>query len=172
MISLTPNSTPAETSALFALLAVIADPTAAKARLDELVAEKLAALDAVAEADGKLKAAEAAEAAGNDARDKAALQHESGLVDIAEKTTELDARARKIALREAATSDMLATIGAKEVDLTKQEADLTERAAAIVAREEEVVARETMAETLEAEAQALKTEYETKIAALKAAVGE
>ena len=167
MISLLSNSTPADTSAVFALLSVIADPKAAQARLDALTAEKQAALDAVAAAEQKNREVEAlrkeveagraeldaGQAAAKDAAEKSAAQQEAK-----------DARLTK---REAALSSAQAAHAQNVENLKALTTALDERTAMVETRENDIAALEAVVAKAASEAEALKAEYEQKLAALK-----
>lgn len=163
MISLTPTGSPAQTSDAYALIALVTDPAAAKTRLDELAAEKIAATDAAAQATA---AATEAKQLRNDAQIKLA---EAKRVTIANDAA-YAARTKAISDQETSLVEMAKRVDAHDAQVTERENALAAREAAVSAREASVVEQEAAAETTMAEANALKADYEKKLAALKTAL--
>jgi hypothetical protein len=132
MISLTPGTTPQETAAAFVILALIADPAAAKKRLDELVAEKNAAIQAAADAKAATEATTAAQA-------KAAgdIAEVSKLRDLqTQERAAIDAKVKDLEAREAALAKEIAAhrdeVDAKKADFETREAALSAMKRAII----------------------------------------
>jgi chromosome segregation ATPase len=163
MFSLTPTGTPADTANAYALLAVIADPVASKQRLDELSAEKQAALDAT-------KAAQDAQA--ELVTQRAAVQAQYDEATKIRDDFDLTASARTKALddREAQLAAVQETNANHNDDLTARESALSEREAAVKAAEADVATRETAVAKLETDTQALRADYEQKVSALHEAL--
>lgn len=174
MISLLPTSTPAETAAAYTLLAIIADPKAAKKRLDELVAEKVSLEDTML-------------AVRKTAADYDATKAETEK-DIAARETDIDAREKALALadqqakstnetRAKQLDDHGAAIAMRQINVERAEADLLARESNAAKREEatkalasDVAKREEAATALSNEAQAIKDDYERKVTTLHAAL--
>lgn len=167
MISLTPTGSPAETNAASTLLAIIADPEAAKKRLAELVAEKQAAEEA-------MQNARVAAVAAKEQRDAADVSlaeaqrisaefdasHETRSKQLDERNDLIIATDTRLKAYEAAVEAREKALGepliAREKAVATREAELTEREAALKAREDE--------------AAGIKDDYEAKLAKLKALV--
>lgn len=163
MFSLTPSGSPADASAVFALLALIADPKASAQRLEELNAEKQSAIDAMKDAQAatidleKERAAAGADRAeAEKIRDDFNAKFETRTKQIADAAADLDARQDKIS--------------AQEREIAERENAVADAEAAVKAREDQVFAREQAEKQLTEAAKALKSEYEQKVAALRAAV--
>lgn len=160
MMSLLPNTPPTETTGAYAVLALIADPAAAKKRLDQLVAEKTAAQEALVklneattaskrehaevsarlvEAKDKLAEREAALAAGESrlANDRAALDdakklHAAARDDFATRSADLVARENQHAVK--VRGDNIA-LQRREALVQEKEANLTKLEADLATRE-------------------------------------
>lgn len=167
MISLAPSGPPVETATIYNLLAIISDPAATKKRLDELVSEKTAALEA---SDSAAKSAKEASQLTADAAAK--------LEEATRIRNEFDAThdVRKKQLDD--HSDFLATkqnqLAAQEEEQSTRHAeigrDLKAREEAVKAREGDITKREESLRATESAAQLLKETYERKVAALQAAL--
>ena len=126
-----------------ALLTLLADPAAAKARLEELVAEKNAALDAATAVDAARKQA----AADRSEAIKAVAEHKHLAAKHTARETELDAR---------------------EVELNERAKNIDHASAASVKqREGLVLLREQAMEREEKRLAAVKTDLEGKHAKIK-----
>lgn len=163
MITLMPTGSPAQTSDAYALLAVIADPDAAKKRLDELVAEKQAALDM------KDKALQA-QADAEKLRASVANQLAKAKSDSDGFNASSAVRTRQLEDHEAVLSTRQQQVDGHEKSVTAWEANVKGRETAVAEREQFLNAREEAATKLAAEAQTLKDTYEAKIAALHSAM--
>lgn len=163
MFSLTPSGTPAETAAAYTLLAIIADPKAAQQRLDEIAAEKQDAIDVI-----KRAQAQAIDLDTKRAEIDAALATETKIRD--ENATLFETRSKQLADQEASLADRKDHADSREADLAGRESAVTEREAEVKAREDQVFAREQAEKQLTEAAKSLKSEYEQKVAALRAAV--
>lgn len=167
MISLSDNSPPQETAAAYGLFAILADPVLSKQRLDALVAEKTAAIEASNNARADL-----AEAAKHAETTKAALQE----IDTNRQEIEgrLAIRARNIEARETAAVQKQDELASLEKSLVIRETELSKTIAAhqgdMTNREIAVAAREKAAEALHESAQSMKADYEQKVATLRVAL--
>jgi len=124
-----PGSPPTETFGAYAILALLADPAAAQKRLDELVAEKNAALQAATDAKAATAAATAAQAKA--ARDTAAV---NGLREQqTEERTPIDAEVKDLETRKAALAKALAA-HRDDVDARNADFDAREKALAAAKR--------------------------------------
>lgn len=167
MISLAPNSSPAETTSMFHLLAVIADPAAAKRRLEELFAEKQASLEAAEKASSDAAGADEAHAAASAKLAEAqAISHQFSATH--------ETRSKQLSDHEQVLQDKQARLDSFEASLSEREAavngDLKSREDAVSAREAEVGSRESVVRGLTDSAQALKEHYERSVASLRAAI--
>jgi chromosome segregation ATPase len=174
MISLLPASSPAETSAAYTLLAVIADPKAAKQRLDDLVTERTALegnlkdlqvatakhVDDVAKAYGDLSAKE----------DAVTKREQDVTASVAKSDAAHAVRAKQLNDHEAVLAQTSARVEGHEAQVTKREKDVAGREAAVEQHSLEVTARDAHAYKVLNEATTLKAAYEGKEAALKAAL--
>jgi hypothetical protein len=129
-----PASSPADMESFYKLLAIIADPDAAKKRLDELAAsqaEAKAALDAVHVAHAELDAARLAQ---DQALKNASDEQEKRLADAKSAfTANCSARARALDERDDAAKQLLAKAKADSEAAAELRADLERRVAAIKA---------------------------------------
>ena len=163
MFNLLSSGTPADTSAVFALLAVLADPAGTRKQLEEIVAAKQAALDARKDAESAQNELETTRAAA--AADLAAATkiHDDNAATF-------DVLAKQLAGQETALADRKAKADAVDTDLTARKTALTVRETEVKAREDQVFTREVENKKTWEAAQALKAEYEQKVAALQAAI--
>lgn len=165
MISLLPSSPASDTNGAFAIIALIADPVASKARLDELVAQAKANEESLAAANEAQKAAAADRAKAKDTLDSA-NQVLSNLVATNR------ARAERLTAREADLGDASAALRdrAAALDLAEKNSqqDLGARETAVAARETEVEALITKASVDAAAAATARAELERKLSQLKA----
>jgi hypothetical protein len=163
MISPVAGATQADMNGAFAVLAVMANPEAAKARLEELVSESERASQAytqaqAAHAEATAKTQEASTLLAE--AQAVAAANEKEAQRLVALNTRLTAGESSLAQRTRAAAEDRATFDAIVSD-KKQE--LAEREAAVRAREE-------AAEATMTEGNALKTEYEAKLAKLRATV--
>lgn len=163
MISLMPTAGPTQTADAYALLAIIADPDAAKKRLDELVAEKQAALD---------MADKASQAQADAEKLRASVANQLAQVKSDADTFNASSavRTRQLEDHEAVLSTRQQQIDGHEKSVTAWEANVKGRETAVTEREQFLTAREEAATKLAAESQVLKDTYEAKIAALQSAM--
>lgn len=171
MFNLNPNVPPADLQGAFALLAVIADPKAAKAMLDKIALE--------------LKAVQETRDASQQASDRAKADELSATKKLAEadlarvKAEELSSKnqelldgltnakeASRVAKEEAEQAS--SAVKAQSVEFAKQ-ADVKTRE--LQAREEAVAHREREAVEAALAARALRAEYEEKLEKLRATIG-
>lgn len=163
MISLTPTGSPAQTSDAYTLLAIIADPAAAKKRLDDLVAAARSAQETLDSARAATKEAEDSKAAA-----AVSLGEATRLRDVMD--AEHEVRTKQFTDHEAFLTTKQTQIEAYDAKVIERESGLAAREAAVSARETSVTNRESLARQLSTEAKALKDEYEGKTAALHAAL--
>jgi chromosome segregation ATPase len=177
--------TPEEDHA-FALLALIADPAAAKERLDTLIAERTKAEQIHAEAERVRQEAtehrsiaertltEVESARQQHARD--AAEHAAV---FSQKSSALDEREGSVAARESEVTAREERVNGREGELegifatrhAELERDISARAQAVGDREAEVTEREARVRKTSEEAQLLKEEWERRSTALRAALG-
>lgn len=171
MFSLSPTITASDAAGVNALIALITNADAAKARLADLQA-------AVEEANAK--ATEAKALAAQAAADRAEVERAAEVADqknemaieqakaerrAAEKAlAEVDA---KIARAERGLSALAEQEAAFNDNMRTAEAVLSSREAAVADREDDVAAREAAIGEREAKANAIVAEYERKLTALK-----
>lgn len=174
MISLLPASSPAETNAAYTLLGVIADPKAAKQRLDELVAERT-------KLEASLKDLQVATAKHEANKEEMYAKIGAADVDLRKRSDSVNAAtAKSVAdhkVRQTQLSDHEAVLAATQkrlegvdADVTKRESDVSKREASLQLSRDEVSASAVAARKLHQEATALKAAYEGKEAALQAAL--
>lgn len=179
MISLTSNGSPGETTAAYALLAIISDPALAKKRLDEIAAEKQASLETMENARAMMAEAQKyREEALRDASAAAAqaqAHHEGVAAKLAEVKKVSDdfalhskTRSKQLDDHEAVLSTKQKQIEDHDAAVTKRESSLAAREAAVSEREKSVINREAKAAQLSLDAQALKDECEERMAKLRA----
>lgn len=169
MISLHSTGSPAETSAAYTLLAIIADPAAAKKRLDEIVAEKKTSLEAMENA---RKLTEEASQTHSDATAKLAEAKrvsDAFNADHQVRIKQLDERHEFLVAKDARLTTYEAKVAAREKALGEP---LAARERDISAREAKIEKREAAVSEAVANAQAVKDSYERKIAALHAVVSK
>lgn len=167
MITLTPSGTPAETEQAHSLLAIIADPAGAKQRLDELHAEKEAAIAAQEKA--ATLNAESNERAKQAAADLAEAKRVKAKNDLDHTTRskQLSDHDGVLAKKQQQLADLEARLTQREKEM---ERDLAARETAVKAREASVTTREADVRKTEAAAQALKEQWERRSAALREAM--
>jgi uncharacterized protein (DUF3084 family) len=166
---LPPASTDA-TDTVFALLKVLADPTAAQKLLEELVAARQAAIEAK---QAELDARSTHEATKGEVANALAKLEQVRVANSAE----LDHRTRKLNAQDKILTEREATANALAADLANRKTTLATLEVEIRAREQQLVLREAAATTREVEtkkleeaAQVLKTDYEAKLRKLRMAV--
>lgn len=177
MLTLGSSIPPASASAVdavYALLAIIADPAVHKERLDALVsakAEAEAKIDGIAKAQASL---EAARQQADTAADKAARQQLLATRDQAALVVgqhDLDERERAFQVRqdEAAAQNVARTaeLDARMTLMNDHEQKLIDRESACTARESEIADKEAATDAALAEAQASQAQYAAKLAKLK-----
>lgn len=161
MISLTDTGSPADTAAAHTLLQIIADPAAAKKRLDELAAEKQRSLDAM----------DSARKATADAVQKHSVAN-AALAEVKRTKDDLHARSLGVDAKHAATVEKEKHIAAELASFsslkTRHEKDMANREAAVQAREDALAAREAAIAKLQIEVAAVKADTERKAAAIAA----
>lgn len=134
MISLHSTGSPTQTSDAYTLLAILADPEAAKKRLDDLVAEKQAAQQAAEEARATAKQAAEDRAVADRLAAETKRRGEAFDSEHAAKTSALEGRHQALLATDARLRDYEAKVAAREKALG-----------------EPLVARERAVETREAE---------------------
>jgi chromosome segregation ATPase len=152
MFSLTPSGSPAETSAALGLFAILGDPKAAEKRLKELIAEKVAAIEAMEISRANLTEANKARAEAMDnaraAVAEAKQHHDNAASKLAEAKRVSDAYERN---HETRTN----SLDERHQHLVDKDKRLTEYEAAVSAREKELgeplAAREAAVSALEVE---------------------
>lgn len=163
-ISLLPNSTSLDTLGAYAVLALIADPEAAKKRLDELITEKQAAIDARAEA------SEVSRNANRDRQDAERLLADAQ--DLGEKNA---ARKKRLDEWEEKLKVTAKDLNMRESELAKAsqkaKSEMDDHNTSMAQREKVVTDRLKAAEELMAQATEMKADYESKIDSLRKAVG-
>lgn len=162
MITLTPNSAPADVSYALQILTLVSDPEACKTRLTEL--QELL--------DKANFATETAKSLQSDATQRMAV-YESGAANLAADKTAFASLTKEVSDRQSATD---AALVARKTELDAREANLT---ASMAAREKAVSQREVDVGVREAtviatgdQVDAMKAEYETKLAKLRDIMGE
>lgn len=160
MISLISTGSPAQTSDAYTLLAIIADPNAAKKRLDELVAEKKAALDMADQARQAQVDAEKLRASVANELAKAKSDSDGFNASSAVRTRQLEDHEAVLSTRQQQIDDQEKSVVAREGDVKGRETAVTER-------EQLLAAREETAKKESDRLAALKNEYEEKIKKLK-----
>lgn len=163
MISPVAGVTKADVNGAFAVLAVLADPDAAKARLEELTAEAQKASEAYGQAQAALAEASARIAEASDMLSRAGSAAEANAAE-AKRLTEVSTF---LARREA---DADARLRAVMDDRNTFNALSLEKTAELTARENAVAVREQEAASLMTEAQALKDTHEAALRKLRAAM--
>lgn len=165
MISLHPTGSPAETNAAYTLLAIIADPDAAKKRLDDLVAEKKAAHEAANNA--KASAEEAKSHHDGAAAKLAEAKRISGEFDRNHeaRTQSLDDRHKTLVGTDERLKKFEAQTAAYEKEMVQT---ITAREDAVKIREADVGKREVALRLDETAAQELKETYQRKVDAFRA----
>lgn len=164
MISLMPTVSAQDTNGALAIVAMISDPAASKARLAELVAQAQANEKSTAEAIAAQKKAASDKAEAERIKEQASeslAASQAAAADLAKKTTEHAALAESLSQREAAIT--AAELAAKN--------DLHDRETAIANRETETKAKFDKASADAAEAAKMRTDYEKKLTQLKAIIG-
>ncbi len=161
---LLPNTTAADTAGAFAIIALIADPQAAKARLDEL--NKAAADAAQALADAKSLSIENDKRAADLVTAQDALQADRAALDrMAQKFSEETARRNsELAEREAA-------VGGRETAAHEAEQENERVQVSFSAREARIAEQETALSEREQAMTAREADYDARIARLKALAG-
>lgn len=158
-----------DSSAVFSLLAALSDPEAAKARLKE-----------ISEASGIYQKIiedfrEETKKTNTDLEEKK-VDVEAKLAEAIRITNEFDASHEVRAKQLTDLTDVLAkrqaTIEAKEATQTDLDTSLREREKLVIMRELNVTHREASVQEAEVVVQAMRQDYETKISALKAAMGQ
>lgn len=150
MISLHSTGSPAETNAAYTLLAIIADPDAAKKRLDELVSEKTAAQEAM---DGARATTEEAKTVRKEAVAKlaeATRLHADMTANHEIRTKQLDERHEFLVAKDTRLTNYEAAVAAREKELGEP----------LAAREQAIANREAAAEKREAALDELHAQLE------------
>lgn len=159
MITLIPSSTPQDISMARDILALVADPVAAKARLDELDSALVRANNGIDAANQLYAAATAKMSA-----------HEEAAHALAEKTAAFNeynaARTRQLDELEASLTDRQKRQDAREEE---QFAGLADREYKVQAREDAVKAREAATAQMEAVNKAKQADLDRRLAILKSA---
>lgn len=169
MISLLPTGSPAQTSDAYALLAIIADPAAAKKRLEELVAEKQAAQEAMEATRAATKRATDDRTAAEKALAETKKRGAAIDAEHAIKVKTLDERHDYLVAKDKRLTDYEATVAAREKELGEP---MIARENVVSAREEAAQKREDELHTREVAALQMKEDYERKVAAIKDAVSK
>lgn len=157
-VPLLPASSGLDTMGAYAIIALAADPKAAKTRLDQLVAEKQAALDALAKAQEESEKAAAATAAVAQAKADTEAARKHAEANAAERA-KLAGVANDLATRKAAVDDARAQL---DQDIIARGAKCEEREQALLAREVAAEARERRLAEQEAAAKAAQADYESR----------
>lgn len=159
MITLTPSSTPQDISMARDILALVSDPVAAKARLDELESMLVRANNGL-DAANQLNAEAAAKMAA----------HDEAAHALAEKTTAFNdynaARTRQLDELETSLMDRQRRQDAREEE---QFAALADRESKAQAREDAVKSRETATAQMESSNKAKQADLDRRLAMVKAA---
>jgi chromosome segregation ATPase len=171
MINFNPTVSPAETSAVYALLDIIANPDRAKKHLDAIVAEKQAAADV---AKKHLEVISAEKQAAAEARDSAnaalkeAEQHRAHadvrMSEVNQKEASVDAahvvRAKQLADHEAVLSEQQKRISDHERQVMDRESRVDAREKALSAKEKIISDLEAKASTAIADAESHRQYHE------------
>ncbi len=161
MITLTPDSTSLDVNHVMAILTLVTDPVATKARLIELN-------DMVEQANA---AAARAQSMQSDATQRMSV-YESGAANLAADKAAFASLTKEVTDRQNATD---AALVARKTDLDAREAKLTatldQREKNVTQREMDVGAREAAIAAAGDQAVALKAEYEDKLAKLRDITG-
>lgn len=167
MISLSPNVSPSDTTGLFNLIALISDPSAAKARLDELVQAKVD-VDIVQASTAQLASQAAADRQVSDAALTEAARIKNDLEQTLNvRAVQLEEMSTQLGLRQAALDDTEKRL----VSLTESfNSSSSSRSTELDARDASLAARESEVTQREAAAKLLKDTYDAKVEALQAAL--
>lgn len=152
------TGTPAETG-LISLLALLADPEAYAAKLNELQATREAAEAAQIEAGRAMAAAAEQTVAAKELADAAEKASEKA----AERMAVVEAARAELSLNEVANVELAKELAAKEDAQNEREAELA-------AKQDELDARDLALRTSEGSVVAMRQEYEAKVDKLRSVV--
>lgn len=176
--SVAPASAPAAIEAAYALLAIIADPAAHKARLDALVAAKAEAearLDAIAGEQAALAVLREKSVAAETENRQASLDARNAQAALAVAKNDLSERERAFQASQETAAQQLAArsteLDARMTAMNAHEAALTERESAVAVREQRLAADEADVASRLEDARNLQAEYSLKLAELKKITG-
>lgn len=146
---------PEAQSGVYALIALVTDPSVAKAALDELVAAKDAADERIAEAAKREQAAAEHEAFLFGAQEKLKTDQDALAKIVSEKAAEVKKLAEDRSAHSERASKWEVTRQGEGIALGRRETDVAAAEAKLVGREEVLVAREQAADDKEAKYVAL-----------------